>query len=74
MTLLRTIKNTIRQCRTDDKPADAVDVKELLVNHDDYEGSNLMEAYQRAKRHGEIYEYPTDDSDIVKITDEVLTE
>jgi len=72
MTLLRTIKNAIERCRTPDAPARAVDVKELLVNHDEYEGSNLMEAYQRAKRHGEIYEFPTDDGDIVKITDEEI--
>jgi len=74
MTLLRTVKNAIARNRTPDNPARAVDVKEVLVNHDDYEGSNLMEAYQRAKRHGEIYEYPTDDGEVVKITDEVLDE
>jgi len=74
MTLLRTIKNAIERNRTPDQPARAVDVKELLVNHDEYEGSNLMEAYQRAKRHGEIYEYPDGDGSVVKITDEVLSE
>jgi len=72
MTLLRPIKNSIRRARTPDAPARATNVKELLVNHDEYEGSNLMEAYQRAKRHGEIYEYPTDDGDIVKITDDEI--
>jgi len=72
MTLLRTIKNSIRRARTPDTPANATDVKDLLVNHDDHDGSDLMEAYQRAKRHGEIYEYPTDNGDIVKITDEVI--
>lgn len=74
MTLLRTIKNAIRRCRTPDAPADASAVKELLANHDDHDGQALLEAYQRAKRHGEIYEYPSDGGEIVKITDEVLNE
>jgi len=74
MTLLRAIKNAIRRARTPDAPADATDVKDLLANHDDHDGSDLMAAYERAKRHGEIYEYPTDDGSVVKITDEVLEE
>jgi len=74
MTLLKTVKNTIRRARTPDAPAYAPDVKELLATHDDHSGGALLEAYQRAKRHGEIYEYPTDDGSVVKITDEVLSE
>jgi len=74
MTLLRTIKNTVARCRTPETPADAADVKELLATHDDHSGEALLEAYQRARRHGEIYEYPTDSGDVVKITDEVLEE
>ena len=57
---------------TPDQPARAVDVKELLAQHDEHEGEALLESYQRAKRHGEIYEYPTDDTEVVKITDEVI--
>jgi len=72
MTLLRTVKNSIRRCRTPDQPARAVDVKELLAQHDEHEGEALLESYQRAKRHGEIYEYPTNGTEVVKITDEVI--
>ena len=74
MTLLRTIKNAIARNRTPDTPARAAAVKETLVNHDDHDGVALLKAYERAKVDGEIYEYPTDDGYIVKITDEVLAE
>lgn len=74
MTLLRTIKNAIRRCRTPDAPADAGDVKDLLADHDDHGAKALLEAYERAKRHGEIYEFPSDGGKVVKITEEVLDE
>jgi len=74
MTLLRTIKNTIARHRTPDAPADAAAVKKNLADYSEADGEALLEAYQRAKRHGEIYEYPDGDGSVVKITDEVLEE
>jgi len=71
MSLYATIKNTIRRCRTPDAPATGSEVKQLLATHDKYDGEALMEAYQQAKRQGEIYEYPADSGTVVKITDEV---
>jgi len=47
-------------------------VKELLATYDDHDWVDLLEAYQRARRHGEIYEYPSEDGDIVKITEEEI--
>ena len=72
MTLLTTIKNTIRRFRTPDNAALATDVKEVLANHDDHNPTALLKAYERAKRHGEIYVYPEDSGTVVKITDEQL--
>jgi len=67
MTHLREIKNAIHRCKTPDDPAHAADVQELLASSDT-EG-DLLNAYQEAKRHGEIYEYPAEDTSVVKITD-----
>jgi len=74
MTLIGEVKDAIRHCRSDTQAAQASDVKEVLACRDSHDPTNLMAAYQRAKRHGEIYEYPTDDGSVVKITDEVIGE
>jgi len=76
MTLIGAVKDAIRHCRseTGSRPAHVSDVKEVLACRDRHDPTDLMAAYQRAKRHGEIYEYPTDDGSVVKITDEVLSE
>ena len=71
MTLLRTVKNSIRRCRTPDHAAHASDVKDVLAEHDEHDPTALLEAYERAKRYGEIYVYPGDTGTVVKITDEV---
>ena len=67
------IKNAIRRARTPDTHADAGDVKELLANHDDHDAEDLLAAYEQAKREGEIFEYPDDDGNVVRITDEVMS-
>ena len=66
------IKNAIRRARTPDAHADAGDVKELLANHDDHDADDLMAAYEQARREGEIYSYPEDGTEVVKVTEDNL--
>jgi hypothetical protein len=65
------IKRTIRSLRSDDEPALVVDLKaELRERCDDYGRAEKM--YKQLRREGEIYTYPSDRGDLVKITEDRL--
>jgi len=72
MSLIGEVKEAIRHCRDESTPARASDVKEILSCRDNYDATDLLAAYERAKKHGEIYEYPSGGTVVVKITDDVL--
>jgi hypothetical protein len=70
-TLVGIIKRTIRSLRTDDEPALVVDLKaELREKCDDY--GRAEKVYKRLRKEGEIYTYPSDRGDLVKITEDRL--
>jgi len=65
------IKRAIRDARTADTPALERDVKESLREHcKDYK--TACDAYERLRKHGEIYSYDTDDGCVVKVTEDYL--
>jgi len=66
------IKNAISRAKTPDAAARVVDVKEVLANHDEHDTDDLMAAYEQARREGEIYSYPDDGAEIVKVTEDNL--
>jgi len=70
-TLVGIIKRTIRSLQSDDEPATVADLKaELRQECDDYD--RAVKVYGRLRKHGEIYSYEQDDTEIVKITDDHL--
>lgn len=64
------VKDIIRSVRRDDKPATQKEVKDTIASRDNAIG--LMQSYEQARQHGEIYEYPEGGDIVVKITDEVI--
>jgi len=70
-TLAGAIKLLIRNLRSDDAPATVSELQtELRARADDYD--RALETYERLRRHGEIYSYEQDGTEIVKITDDAL--
>jgi len=70
-TIAGTIKRVIRQQRSDDTPAVERKVKEQLrEEYKDYR--HVCDVFERLRKHGEIYSYETDDTRIVKVTDDQL--
>lgn len=65
------IKMIIRSLRGDDNPANVANLQaELRARSADYDRVN--DVYERLRRHGEIYTYNQDGTEIVKITDDHL--
>jgi len=65
---IRQVKDTIRDIRQPDQPATKDDVQSALGENEN--AKDALQSYQRAKKLGEIYEFPEDGTLVVKITDE----
>jgi len=65
------IKRAIRDERTADTPACERDVKATLREHcKDYKAA--CEAFERLRKHGEIYSYEKNGDRIVKVTEDSI--
>lgn len=62
------VKETVRWHRTDDQPASAADVKDALAG--DEQAEELLATFEQLRRCGEIYTYPSDDGEVVKVTED----
>lgn len=67
---IKQVKQSIRQARGASEPATKKDVKDRLAESDRPKAA--LQAYESAKRLGEIYEYPDGELAVVKITDEQI--
>jgi hypothetical protein len=70
-TITGIIKRTIRSLRSDDEPATVADLKAELREQCDDPG-RALEVYDRLRKQGEIYTYPADRGELVKITEDRL--
>jgi len=67
---IRQVKDAIRATRQENRPATKDDVQSALGKSEN--AKQALQSYERAKKHGEIYEYPEGGAVVVKITDEVI--
>ena len=67
---IREVKDAIRATRQQNRPATKDDVQSALGKSGN--AKQLLQSYERAKKHGEIYEYPEGGEVVVKITDDAL--